>query len=279
MCVGNVYSISMNKGGVGKTSLVTNLASILAKKYKKKVLIIDTDAQGNSSLAFGKNPYEFENTIYDVMLHGCDPKDAIQKLRKNIYLLPANDDMNFLEFDVLPHLDKYTRPYYLLKDGMKGIEEEFDYIFIDTPPSLGFMAGNCLTYANHVIIPFVPEMYDVKGLIRVVKAIADFRNDYNPSLDISGVLGMKVESGTSLHSEMLQAARKYCDQAGIYMYDTVIPKTIAFAKAVAYSSMPAILSSEDKNKLVASYDVLADEFLEVSSQNELKGTVKNGTEE
>lgn len=101
----------MNKGGVGKTSLVTNLASILAKKHKKKVLIIDTDAQGNSSIAFGKNPYDFENTIYDVMLNGCSPKDAIHTMKRNIDLLPANDDMNFLEFDVLPHLDKYARPY------------------------------------------------------------------------------------------------------------------------------------------------------------------------
>lgn len=274
--MGKVYSISMNKGGVGKTSLVTNLASILAKKYKKKVLVIDTDAQGNSSIAFGKNPYEFENTIYDVMLSGCDPNDAIHKIKKNIYLLPANDDMNFLEFDVLPHLDKYKRPYYLLKDGMKGIEDEFDYIFIDTPPSLGFVAGNCLTYADHVIIPFVPEMYDVKGLVRVVKAIAEFRNDYNPTLDISGVLGMKVESGTSLHSEMLQEARRYCDQSDIYMYNTVIPKTIAFAKSVAYSNVPAILSSEAKNKLVSSYEVLAKEFLEIDSTKETKGTVKHG---
>lgn len=257
-----IYSISMNKGGVGKTSLVTNLASILAKKYKKKVLIIDTDAQGNSSIAFGKNPYEFENTIYDVMLNGCPPRDAIQKMRKNIDLLPANDDMNFLEFDVLPHLDKYTRPYYLLKDGMQGIEEEYDYVFIDTPPSLGFVAGNCLTYANQVLIPFVPEMYDVRGLIRVVKAIDEFRRDYNPSLEVAGVIGMKVESSTSLHSEMLQEARVHCDQRRIYMYETIIPKTIAFAKAVAYSNVPAILSSESKNKLVRSYDEIAKEFLE-----------------
>ncbi len=270
MSVAEIYSISMNKGGVGKTSLVTNLASILAKKYKKKVLIVDTDAQGNSSIAFGKNPYEFEHTIYDVMLNGCNPKDAIRTMKRNIDLLPANDDMNFLEFDVLPYLDKYTRPYYLLKDGMESINKEYDYIFIDTPPSLGFVAGNCLTYANHVIIPFVPEMYDVKGLIRVVKAIAEFRNDYNPSLNIGGVIGMKVESGTSLHSEMLQEARKYCDQSGIYMYETIIPKTIAFAKAVAYSSVPAILSSESKNKLVSSYDDIAKEFL---AQESVKGQV------
>ncbi|MCC2248875.1 ParA family protein [Virgibacillus sp. AGTR] len=265
-----VYSISMNKGGVGKTSLVTNLASILAKKHKKKVLIIDTDAQGNSSIAFGQNPYSFENTIYDVMLNGCNPKNAIHTMKKNIDLLPANDDMNFLEFDVLPHLDKYSRPYYLLKDGMKDIEKDYDYIFIDTPPSLGFVAGNCLTYANHVIIPFVPEMYDVKGLIRVIKAIAEFRNDYNPSLEVAGVIGMKVESSTSLHSEMLQEARRYCNQSNIYMYDTIIPKSIAFAKAVAYSNVPAILSSESKNKLVNSYDDVAKEFLEIES---VKGQV------
>ncbi|MGX1195752.1 ParA family protein [Metabacillus sp. SLBN-84] len=267
-----IYSISMNKGGVGKTSLVTNLASILAKKYKKRVLIIDTDAQGNSSIAFGKEPDDYENTIYDVMLHGCPPKDAICKMKKNIDLLPSNGDMNFLEFDVLPHLDKYTRPYYLLKDGMAGIEDDYDYIFIDTPPSLGFVAGNCLTYADHVIIPFVPEMFDVKGLIRVVKAIEDFKNNYNPKLNVAGVIGMKVESATSLHSELLQEARRYCSQSGFHMFDTIIPKTIAFAKSVAYSSVPAILSSDAKNKLVSSYDDLAKEFMEIErSKTAMKG--------
>lgn len=268
--MGEIYAISMNKGGVGKTSLVTNLASILAKKYKKKVLIIDTDAQGNSSIAFGKNPYDFKYTIYDVMMDNCDPKKAIVNLRKNIDLLPANDDMNFLEFDVLPNLDKYKRPYYLLKDSMREIEKNYDYIFIDTPPSLGFVVGNCLTYADHVIIPFVPEMYDVKGLIRVVKAIADFKRDYNASLRVSGVVGMKVETITSLHSEMLQEARRYCSQADIHMYETIIPKSIAFAKSVAYSNVPAILSSDSKNKLVASYDDLAKEFLKTEK---VKGLV------
>lgn len=260
-----VYAVCMNKGGVGKTSLVTNLASILAKNYKKRVLIIDSDAQGNTSIAFGKNPVDFKQTIYDIMVDNYQPDRAIKKLKKNIDLLPANDDMNFLEFDVLPHLDKYDRPFHLLKDGMAKLEKEYDYIFIDTPPSLGFVVGNCLTYADRVLIPFVPEMYDVKGLVRVVKAIDEFRQKNNPGLRVGGVIGMKVELTTSLHSEMLQEARKYCHESGIYMYDTIIPKSIAYAKSVAYNNLPATLSKQSKNKLVQSYDVLAEEFMKHES--------------
>lgn len=265
MFVAIVYAVCMNKGGVGKTSLVTNLASILAKKHSKKVLIIDTDAQGNSSIAFGKNPYDFKDTVYDVLVYGLPPEKAIQKLRYGIDLLPANDDMNFLEFDVLPNLEKFPRPFYLLKDGMDKLKKEYDYIFIDTPPSLGFVVGNCLAYADRVIIPFVPEKYDVKGLVRVVKSINDFRQNYNPSLQVGGVVGMKVELMTQLHSEMLEEARRYCDKAGLHMFDTIIPKSIAYAKSVAYSRMPATLSSEARNKLVRYYDELAHEFLMAES--------------
>ena len=266
MCVAFIYAVCMNKGGVGKTSLVTNLASILAKNYKKRVLIVDTDAQGNSSIAFGKNPYEFKQTIYDCMVGNVPPKNAIRKLKRNIDLLPANDDMNFLEFDVLPHLDKYKKPFHLLKQALDSVKDEYDYIFIDTPPSLGFVVGNCLTYADRVIIPFFPEMYDVKGLVRVVKSINDFRSNYNPALRVAGVVGMKVELTTSLHSEMLQEARRYCRESDIYMYDTIVPKSIAYAKAVAYDRVPAAFSKlQSKNKLVQAYDKLALEFLEQES--------------
>jgi len=256
-----IHTVFTPRGGSGKTTLISNLSSILATKYKKKILIIDSDPKGDISITFGKNPYEFENTTWDVMVKGLDPRAAIVSLRENIDLLPANDDMNFLEFDILPHLDKYTRPYHLLKDGMASIENNYDYIFIDTPPSLGFVAWNCLTYTNQVIIPFVPEIYDVQGVTRVIKAINEFKNDYNPRLSMASILGMKVETNTTLHSQMLEEARIYSRENEIHMYDSVIPKSISFAKSIAYNSTPAILNSKTNTKITEPYKKIAKQFL------------------
>ena len=256
-----VYAISMNKGGVGKTSLVSNLAGAISKKMKKKVLIIDTDGQGNSSIAFGLNPSSYENTIYDVLLGNKEAESVIVSVDEYIDIIPANEDMNFLEFDILPDIQKYNNPFHLLKDGIQEVLNQYDYIFIDTPPSMGLVAGNVLTAANKVIIPFVPEIFGVKGLIRVVDAINDLKNRENPALDIVGVVGMMVDSRTTLHSEMLQQARKYCIEQGIPMFETIIPKSIRFANSTAYEGKPATWT-DSNNPIVKAYFELMDEVFE-----------------
>ena len=213
-----VYAVSMNKGGVGKTSLIANLAGAISKSEKKKILIIDTDGQGNSSIAFGLNPSEFHNTIFDVLLGHMGIENVIVKIDEYIDIVPANEDMNFFEFDILPGIQKYDQPFHLLKLNMQGVLNNYDYVFIDTPPSMGLVAANVLTAADKVIIPFVPETFGVKGLIRIVEAINDLKVSENPNLDILGVVGMMVDSRTVLHSEMLQQARRYCLEHQIHMY-------------------------------------------------------------
>ncbi|MFZ0447305.1 MAG: ParA family protein [Bacillus sp. (in: firmicutes)] len=256
-----IYAISMNKGGVGKTSLVSNLSGTISKKMKKKILIIDTDGQGNSSIAFGLNPSNYENTIYDVLLGHQTAESVIVHIDKYIDIIPANEDMNFLEFDILPDIQKYVNPFHLLKNGIQPISSKYDYIFIDTPPSMGLVAGNVLTAADKVIIPFVPEIFGVKGLIRVVDAINDLKGRENPNLDILGVVGMMVDSRTTLHSEMLQQARKYCLEKGIYMFETIIPKSIRFANSTAYKGKPATWT-DSNNPIVKAYFELMEEVFE-----------------
>ena len=256
-----IYAISMNKGGVGKTSLVSNLAGAISKKEKKKILIIDTDGQGNSSIAFGLNPSEFENTIYDMLLGYETAESVMVHIDEYIDIIPANEDMNFLEFDILPDIQKYDSPFHLLKNCIQGIISKYDYIFIDTPPSMGLVAGNVLTAANKVIIPFVPEIFGVKGLIRVVDAINDLKGRENPDLDILGVVGMMVDSRTTLHSEMLQQARRYCMEQGIYMFETIIPKSIRFANSTAYEGKPATWT-DSNNPIVKAYFELMEEVFE-----------------
>jgi chromosome partitioning protein len=259
--MGIVYSVSANKGGVGKTSLVTNLAAAIAlKKSKVRVLIVDTDAQGNASLAFGKNPKNYENTIFNVLVEGKRIDDVKVKLTDNLDLLPSNVDMDFLDFDVLTNQDKYKQPFRLLAKPLNAVREQYDYIFIDTPPSMGLVAGNVLVAADRVIIPFAPETFAVSGIVRVIDAINDFRQKQNQNLKIDGIVGMMVDSRTVLHSEMLTKARQYCVQNGYHMYETIIPRSIRFASSTAYEGVPAVLSDAN-NPIVAAYFELMEEVL------------------
>lgn len=253
-----IIAISTNKGGVLKTSLTTNLAGVLSKT--NRILIVDTDNQGNAALSFGKNPDEFDANIYDVLLEGIDPNQIVNTVYKNIDLLPANDDMAFFEFDVLTNIDQYREPFRLLKHALGPIQDDYDYILIDTPPNLGLTQGNVLSFAKEVLIPFQPESYSMRSLVKILKAIDDFRERYNPDLVVLGVVGTLVDSRTVLHSQVLQECRAYCAQNEIPMFDTIIPRTVRFASSVAYEGLPATLTDKN-NALVASYFELAKEML------------------
>lgn len=256
-----VIAIAMNKGGVGKTSLVTNLAAAIASTYSgKKALIIDTDGQGNSSIAFGKNPQEFEHTIYDVFLGEIPIRDAIVPIAEGLDLIPANQDMNLLEFDVLMHMDKYPSPFLLLKNNLATIKDQYDYILVDSPPSMGLISGNVLAAADSVIIPFVPELFAVQGLIRVIETMDEFIQRTNSNLKLSGIVGMMVDSRTILHSEMLQKARQYCLKRDLKMFETIIPKSIRFANSTAYEGKPAVWTDKS-NPIVSAYFELLDEVM------------------
>jgi chromosome partitioning protein len=263
--MGEVWAISTNKGGVLKTSITTNLAGCLAEKGKR-VIILDTDNQGNAALTFGKNPDTFENTIYDVLM-GMAAEVAIINVFTNpsgglIDLLPSNDDMAFLEFDVLTQRDTYKQPFLLLKNSVTHLRKNYDYILIDSPPNLGLSAGNVLSFADKVIIPFQPENYSMRSLVKILKAIESFKDEHNNNLQVLGVVATLVDTRTTLHSQILQECRKFCTKQGIPMFETVIPRSVRFASSVAYESLPASLSSDKNNKLVLSYYELLEEIEE-----------------
>lgn len=246
-----MYAVMTNKGGVGKTSLSTNVAAALhLTKPDKKILILDTDGQANASVAFNQKPKE--NTLYDCMIEGVDPREAIINLRENLDLLPSSDDMNFLEFEVLTNLKKYPDPFRLFRDVLQKIESEYDYIFIDSPPGMGLIAGNILSAVDHVVIPFMPETFSVKGLIKVIKYIREFQQEKGIKADIAGVAVMMIDGRSSLHSQLALQARIYCDQQNIRMYNTRIPRTVRFANATAAFGMPAVLA-DPNNEMVSVY--------------------------
>jgi chromosome partitioning protein len=253
-----IYCIAMNKGGVCKTSCVTNLGAVLSGK--KRVLIIDMDGQGNCCLAFGINPVGLERTIYDVLVGECSIGETMIKITKNLTLVPCSEDMNFLEFEVLQSPAKYPRPFEILAPHVAKIKNDYDYILIDTPPSMGLATYNALTASEKVIIPFEPELFSNRGLIKILETIKDFKKMNNPGLEVAGVLAVKVDSRTYLHSDLLQAARKYCCQNDTPMFDTVIPRSIRFASASNYRGKPAVWVDK-KNSIVDSYRELAKEVI------------------
>lgn len=254
-----IIAVSTNKGGVLKTSITTNLAGALCSEHK--VLIIDTDNQGNVLISFGINPDSIEQTLYDVLVDGLDPKKAIVNVHPNIDVLPANDDMSFLEFDVLSNRKDYPNPFNMLKTAMRSIEKEYDYILIDSPPNLGLVQGNVLSYAESILIPFQPEGYSMRSLVKILNAIHNFKEKHNPELEIMGVVATLVDQRTTLHSEVLQQCRRFCIENNIRMFEAVIPRSVRFASSVAYDRKPATLT-DTKNPLVQAYFDLLQEVKE-----------------
>lgn len=255
-----IISISQNKGGVLKTTLVVNLAGVLATQGKK-VLIIDTDNQGNALVSFNKNPDDCHYTLYDVLVDGLPVQHAIMNVHENIDILPSNDDMSYFELDVLPEKDKYNEPLLLLKNAMKDVQNEYDYILIDTPPNLGLVQGNVLEFATDILIPFQPEVYSMRSLTKMLKVIAKFKGKSNSELNILGVVPTLYDRTTVLHEEILQECRQFCLQNDIKVFETIIPKSIKFAKSIAYEKKPAIFNKK-KDKVVDLFIDLANEIFE-----------------
>lgn len=234
-----VISVSTNKGGVLKTTTVTNLAAVLSR-HGKRVLIVDTDNQGNAALSFGINPDQLEHTVYDLIMHNTNAKEMIVPVHDQIDLIPANDDMTFLEHDLWRTWKKQT-PHRLLREALKPIITEYDYVLIDTAPNLGIATGNALVASDSVLIPFQPESYSMRSLSKIIRAIKDYR-EHNPDLNILGVVATLVDSRTNLHSTVLQECRKFCDHQNVRLFETSIPRTVRFANSIAYFGHPVSMN-------------------------------------
>lgn len=257
--MGKVITVATEKGGVLKTTSTVSIAGVLTN-LGHKVLIIDCDQQGNVAVSFGQNPDKLRTTIYDVMADGLEPHDPIiQVYKKKIDMIAANDELKFLEFDVLTNIKSYANPFGLLRPAVEILRKEYDYVVIDTPPNLGLVTGNVLACVDELIIPFQPEPYSMRSLIKTIKGFKEFRDQHNPDLKILGVFGTLIDSRTALHASILQEARKYCKENGIHFFETVIPRSIRFANSVGYDKLPAVLTDK-KHPIVKSFYELVDEI-------------------
>lgn len=264
-----VLACSTNKGGVLKSSVTVNLAGVWASKGKK-VLIIDCDNQGNSILSFGRNPDSYEYTIYDVLLDGLAAEVAITNVYKNIDVLPSNDDMQFFEFDVLTNKDiQEKNRFLLLKKAVNHLKNHYDIILVDSPPTLALTQANILSFVDDVIIPFQPEPYSQRSLIKIVESINTLKLDTNPNLKILGILGTLVDSRANLHVEILKECRQLCDKMDWKLFDIVISRSVRFADELKRQGLPATLSMPN-HPIVKKYFELAKEIEEQWQEREVK---------
>ena len=254
-----IIAVNNNKGGTLKTTISVNIACSLAFGTNR-VLIVDTDTQGNVCTSFGIEADSVVETIYDCMIGTENITNCIINYNRNIDILPANDSLISIDFEVINNKDKYPDMFGLLKEVLEPVRNKYDYIIIDTPPSMNLIAGNVFTAADYILIPFELDSYNVRSLSKTLKNINDFKTK-NKNLEVLGLIATKVEKRVSLHNILLQQIKKYTHENDLYFFDTCIPKTVKYASSVAFDSVPIVLSNK-KDDLKEIFFDLTKEMLE-----------------
>ena len=249
-----IFAISNQKGGVGKTTTAINLSVALAENHKK-VLLVDIDPQGNTTSGLGFDKTSLKYSIYDI-LTSSDVKisDAIiqSQLVDNLYLIPANMDLAGAEVEMIESKDREK----ILKEKLKEYDTEFDFIFIDCPPSLGILTLNALTACDSVIIPIQCEFYALEGVGQLINTINLVRKSLNKDLEVEGVIMTMYDSRTNLCNEVFKEVKNYFKDK---VYTTKIPRNIRLAEAPSFG-LP-ILLYDDKCRGAEAYDKLTKEFI------------------
>lgn len=249
-----VICVFNQKGGVGKTTTNINLCANLALNGHK-VLAIDIDPQGNTTSGLGIDKNKIEYSTYDILAsEDVSIKEAIieSELINNFYLLPSNIELAGAEIELIDKNNRET----ILKRKLEYLKEEFEYIFIDCPPSLGFLTINALTAANSVFIPIQCEFYALEGVGQLMNTIQLVKKSLNKDLEIEGVVLSMYDNRTKLCSEVASEVDKYFKNK---VYNTKIPRNIRLAEAPSFG-LPIMLY-DDKCKGAIAYENLAKEFL------------------
>ncbi|WP_455137509.1 ParA family protein [Thermophilibacter sp.] len=227
-----VVAVINQKGGVGKSTTVINLSACLGEN-KKKVLVVDFDPQGNSTSGYGIEKEELEHDVYDVILHDYPIEDAIQETCSlNVFIVPATIQLATAEIELVTTMARES----VLKDAINKVKDEFDYVFIDCPPSLGLLTINALTAANSLLIPIQCEYYALEGVAKLLESMQMVKRRMNPELEIFGVVMTMFDSRTTLSKQVVDEVRGYF---GKKMFNTVIPRNVKVSEAPSHG-LPVI---------------------------------------
>ncbi len=250
--MGKIIAFCNQKGGTGKTTSAINLAAYFALA-QKKVLLIDLDPQANTTSGLGINKHSIEKSTYHVLLEELDIKEIFQPTAiNNLLLAPSNLDLTGAEVELVGTLGREFR----LKKALDKEKDNFDFLMIDSPPSLGLLTINALCASDSILVPVQCEYYALEGLTQLVNTIKLVKDNLNPNLTIEGMLLTMADFRTNLTKEVIQEARAYFKEK---VYATVIPRNIRLTEAPSFGKPIALY---DKESIGAQkYEELSKEIL------------------
>lgn len=248
-----VICVFNQKGGVGKTTTNINLCSYLAMNGNK-VLAIDIDPQGNTTSGLGFDKRKITSSMYDVLIEDKPIKDIIRQCEmvENFYIAPSTMQLAAAEVELINTEHRET----ILKRKLEEIKDEYDFVFIDCPPSLGILTINALSASNSVLIPIQCEFFALEGVSQLVNTIQLIKKSLNKSLEIEGVIMSMYDNRTKLSNEVVSEVKKYFKDK---VYETTIPRNIRLAESPSFG-LPIMLY-DDKCKGAEAFENLTNEFL------------------
>lgn len=250
--MGRIIAIANQKGGVGKTTTAINLSACLAE-LGQRVLLIDLDPQGNSTSGFGVDKNTLINTVYELLIGECDLEECIiRNLNDNLSIIPSNVNLAGAEIELIG----IKRKEYIIKDKIRKVRDEYDFILIDCPPSLNMLTVNAMTTADTVLVPIQCEYYALEGLSQLLHTIGLVQKRLNPNLEMEGVVFTMYDARTNLSLQVVENVKKNLKQT---VYKTIIPRNIRLAEAPSHG-LPINLY-DSKSAGAEAYRMLAEEVL------------------
>jgi chromosome partitioning protein len=247
---GRAIAVVNHKGGVGKTTTAVNLGAWLALSGFR-VLVVDLDPQANASTGLGVDSRRVTGNTYQILIDSMPVEDAIEATSvRNLYCVPSTIDLAGAEIELVSAFSRELR----LKKGMEAIADEFDYIFIDCPPSLGLLTVNALAAATEVIVPIQCEYYALEGLGQLLKNLNLVQANLNPQLHLKGIVLTMFDSRTRLSEQVAAEVRGHFPGK---VFSSVIPRSVRLSEAPSYGQPVALYDPRSKGSLA--YKALADE--------------------
>jgi chromosome partitioning protein len=231
-----VIAVANQKGGVGKTTTTVNLGAALAEQ-DQRVLVIDLDPQGNATTGLGINPHAIEHSIYDVLLNDVELSDCIEPTSVlNLFVAPANLDLAGAEIELVPAMSRETR----LKRAVDEVKDDFDYVLIDCPPSLGLLTVNALTASDEVLVPIQCEYYALEGLGQLMRNLGLVQRNLNPRIELSMLVLVMYDGRTRLGEAVASEVREHF---GDRVCRNVIPRNVRLSEAPSHGQPITVFDS------------------------------------